>query len=194
VRQKCLMLGAGHTDVKRKLVAETSAPENETKWITLDSNPNANPDVLFELGVIEQVPSWLRVLWMMMTRRGMLPFKSEEFDEIHAYEILEHYGSQGDFKGFFRGFKELWRILKPQGVLIGTCPSWHKHWAWGDPGHKRIITEGTLSYLTREMHATLGTVPTTDYARYVDPCWWKIAFFEHNPETEGLAFAIKKSS
>lgn len=178
MKQKCLMLGAGHSKVQRRFAGPNSAPEEETEWVTLDMNPECKPDVLMNLGDIE------------VGRH--LPFAEGTFDEIHTYEILEHYGTQGNYKGFFTGMKELWRILKPGGLLIGTCPSWNVQWAWGDPGHTRIITEGTLAYLTEEMYEERGKGPATDYGRYVRPCWWKQEFFEHNPDTGGLSFAMSK--
>lgn len=177
-RQTCLMLGAGHTPVHRRLSAPTSASEETTTWVKLDMNPDCKPDILFDLNDIEQGKK--------------LPIQDDSYDEIHAYEVLEHYGHQGDYKGFFTGMFELWRVLKPEGLLIGTCPAWDKHWAWADPGHTRIITEGTLSYLTREQHALLGTNPATDYGRYVHPRWWAICFFEYVENTGGLRWAMRK--
>lgn len=179
------MLGAGHTPLKRKLTAPTSASEEETAWVSLDMNPDAKPDVLFDLSRIER-PWW---------RGGKrLPFADGTFDEVHVYEVLEHYGRQGDYRGFFRGMNELWRVLKQHGLLIGTCPSWNVQWTWGDPGHIRVITEGTLSYLTREMGEEVGKGPATDYRRFVSPCWWKMEFYEHHIESGGLRFAMRKAA
>ena len=49
-----------------------------TDLVTLDVNADHSPDVVHDL---ESVP---------------LPFADETFDEIHAYEVLEHTGAQGD--------------------------------------------------------------------------------------------------
>lgn len=173
---KALMLGAGHSPLARKL---SITEEPVTQWVSLDMNPECNPDVLFNLSRIER--RWL----------NRLPFDNEEFNEIHAYDVLEHYGRQGHYIGFFRGFRELWRILKPRGVLYGICPRFDVDWAWGDPGHTRVITTGTLSYLTREMYDyKLGELPQTDYRRLVRPCWWSISVAE---QTEfGLRFCLRK--
>lgn len=141
-------------------------------------NPDCKPDILFDLNDME--------------RGKKLPVKDNTFDEIHAYEVMEHYGHQGDFKGFFCGMRELWRALKPNGLLIGTCPGWDKFWAWGDPGHTRIISEGTLSYLTKELYLTVGHGPATDYKRYVEPCWWGPEPCAYNEETGGFIFALRK--
>jgi len=137
-----LMLGCGHLREKRL------TPENQTKefqnLVTCDINPSVNPDVLCDLNDIP---------W---------PFQDEEFDEIHAYEILEHLGYQGDYKSFFDHFNELYRILKPGGHLLASVPAWDKQWAWGDPGHRRVITEGTLLFLDQDNYNQPNN-PMTNY-------------------------------
>jgi len=184
VQQKCLMLGSGHTELKRKFYPLSSAPEEETQWVSLDMNPECNPSILFDLGLIEK--------GFKIQKDPGENIIDECFDEIHAYEIFEHYGQQGDFKGFFRGMKELWRVLKPGGFLIGTCPLWNAMWAWGDPGHCRVITYGTLSYLFRDMYKDIGTTAATDYRRYIDPCWWEAAHLQEDEKIGRLLFALKK--
>ena len=166
-RQKALMLGCGHSVVERRVKSETSTPEHLTEWTRLDNNPDCKPDVLFNLDRIEHA-SWLDCV----LRRNRLPFPDDYFDEIHAYEVMEHYGRQGDHIGFFTGMRELWRILKPGGKLLGTCPSYKSVWAWGDPSHRRIISGPTLVWLSRDQYKQLGTTPASDYRTLVDPCWW----------------------
>jgi hypothetical protein len=73
--------------------------------------------------------------------------KSDYWDEIHAYEVLEHLGNQGDAVSFFTQFTELWRILKPGGHLLATTPSRYSAWLWGDPSHRRAILPETLIFL-----------------------------------------------
>lgn len=93
-----------------------------------------------------------------------LPFEDSTFDEIHAYEVLEHLGTQGDFKFFFAQFEDLWRVLKPSGVFIGSVPMWSSQWAWGDPSHKRVITPGTLAFLSQdEYRKQCGVTRMTDF-------------------------------
>lgn len=92
-----------------------------------------------------------------------LPFYDNTFDEIHAYEVLEHIGIQGDFKSFFEEFTEYHRILKPDGMLLATVPKWDNMWAWGDPGHTRIINDGTLIFLDQKNYEQTGKTPMSDY-------------------------------
>ena len=86
------------------------------------------------------------------------------FDEVHAYEVLEHLGTQGDYRSFFAHFYEIWRALKDGGHLFATCPSYKSMWAWGDPSHKRIINAGSLSFLSQEQYELqIGTTAMTDF-------------------------------
>ena len=155
------MLGCGHTKPKRRIAAPTSLPEVETAWTTLDMDPEVEPDVVFNLAHIEV--------------GGKLPFPADTFDEIHAYEVLEHYGSPGNFKGFFTGMQEYWRLLKPGGHLLGTSPAWNSRWAWGDPGHVRVIQEEQFFFLEKQNYVDyLANTSMTDYSKYVRPYWWHV--------------------
>lgn len=93
-----------------------------------------------------------------------LPIEDNTFEEIHAYEVLEHTGQQGDWRFFFAQFSEFWRIMKPGGMLFGTSPSFSSPWAWGDPGHTRIISQQCLIFLVQtEYEKQVGHTPMTDY-------------------------------
>jgi SAM-dependent methyltransferase len=178
---KALMLGAGFFKPERKIVP-VGVEEDPIEWTTLDNNPLCEADIKFDLESIE------RCVYGPMYR---LPIPDETFDEIHAYQVLEHFGKQGDFRGLFSTFRELWRILKPEGLLYGDTPAITSPWAWGDPGHTRIISEQTLSFLTRRAYEELGKTTSTDYRSYVDPCWWLIL---HSAiEGERYAFVLKKT-
>jgi SAM-dependent methyltransferase len=120
--------------------ADYSAP------VTLDLDPTTNPDVLWDLNTLPY------------------PFDSDSFDEIHAYEVLEHCGSQGDWRFFFAQFQELWRILKPGGRLIFTVPAPGSVWVWGDPGHTRAIPPEQMIFLSQaEYEKQVGKTAMTDY-------------------------------
>lgn len=74
-------------------------------------------------------------------------FKENYFDEVHAYEVLEHLGSQGDAVSFFATFSNIHRVLKPNGHLFATVPSRYSPWLWGDPSHRRAILKESLIFL-----------------------------------------------
>lgn len=139
-----LLIGCG-TNKKKQL----AAPETGDEWrdvVTLDMDSNCGPDVVWDLNHLP------------------LPFEDDTFEEIHAYEVLEHFGQQGDWKAFFAQFTEFHRILKPGGRFFGVVPIWDSEWAWGDPGHTRVITPGTLSFLQQKVYEEdVGQSTMTDY-------------------------------
>lgn len=126
-----LLLGCGNDH--RKKVSFKEIPEEWSKdLIKLDMSEHCGADVIHNLNCLPY------------------PFEDNQFDEIHAYEVLEHCGTQGDYVFFFKQFEELHRILKPNGWLIGTCPMWDSPWAWGDPGHTRIISPESFVFLSQK--------------------------------------------
>lgn len=139
-----LLIGCGTR--RTKVATLEGRPSDWTDLVTLDLVPDHKPDVVHDLNVFP---------W---------PFADDTFDEVHAYEVLEHLGIQGDFRRFFRDFSEIWRILKPGGVLVGTSPFWAGSWAWGDPGHTRIISLESLTFLNQSQYERqVGVTPMTDY-------------------------------
>lgn len=142
-----LLLGCGNSRQK-KITFEDIGSEWES-LTTLDIDASCSPDIVHDLNVIA------------------LPFESNAFDEIHAYEVLEHVGKQGDWRFFFDQFAEFWRILKPGGYFIGSCPMWDSPWAWSDPGHTRIISSHSLAFLSQQEYANqVGKTAMTDYRSY----------------------------
>lgn len=141
-----LLLGSGNSTDKR--IRFEGIPDRWTTLITLDSDEGTDPDLVHDL------------------RNMPLPFDDDMFDEIHAYEVLEHCGSQGDWRLFFNQFSEFHRILKPGGFFCATVPMWDSPWAWGDPGHSRVISRQSLLFLCREEYAQVGKSPMTDYRPY----------------------------
>jgi SAM-dependent methyltransferase len=142
-RMAHLLLGCGHSRNRRMGTGE---------WInlvTLDVTENCGADVIHDM---ERLP---------------LPFEDDSFDEVHAYHVLEHQGSQGDAEFFFAQFSDLWRILRPDGLLNAIVPSRTSPWAWGDPGHRRLIQPETLVFLDQSQYADqVGITAMADY-RYL---------------------------
>lgn len=145
-----LMLGCGNRKEKRIWLHDgEQACENLT---TLDVDITCEPNVVFDLNKLPGEP---------------LPFPDDWFDEIHAYDVLEHFGRQGDARAFLGAFQEFWRVMKPGGYFFATTPHWESSWAWGDPGHTRIISAETLMFLSQRQYAEqVGKTPMTDYRRY----------------------------
>jgi hypothetical protein len=163
-----LLIGCGKNHTKK---LHQPMKQAWTKLVTLDMNPDHKPDVLHNL---EAIP---------------LPFEDNTFDEVHAYEVLEHTGKQGDYQFFFAQFYDFWRILKPNGVLCGTSPLPTSPWAWGDPGHTRIISQESFLFLDQMEYAQVGRTEMTDY-RFI----WKGDFscsFTDKAGPDNLAYVLR---
>jgi SAM-dependent methyltransferase len=159
---KELIIGCGTKRDKRLSVDGSKEFQNPVR---LDINEDHKPDVVWDLN---QFP---------------YPFADNEFDEIHAYEVLEHCGTQGDYKFFFAQFSELHRILKPDGHLLATCPSRHSAWAWGDPSHTRVLQPEQLVFLSQaEYEKQVGKTPMSDF-RYIYKADFQPCAYQDDGET-----------
>ncbi len=168
-----LLLGCGSARDRRIPV---NGKEGWTQLVTLDHNPDHAPDVVHDLEVVPY------------------PFDDDTFDEVHAYEVLEHLGGfPGDWRSFCRDFSELWRILKPGGYLAATCPSWRSIWAFADPSHRRVICNGSLVFLSQFQYALqIGRTTMSDFRR-----WYHADFtvasadLETEARGDGFAFVLQ---
>lgn len=162
-----LLIGCGH---RRQKIVRTPAGPDWLSLTTLDFNPDVKPDIVHDLRV------------------RPLPFEPNSFDEIHAYEVLEHFGSQGDFLELFADFSEYWRLLKPNGFFCGTVPAEGTKSQWGDPGHCRTINEMTLAFLSQKAYAEVGKSPMTDY-RWIYKVDFEPVFVQ--VQQESLCFVLR---
>lgn len=138
-----LLIGCG--SARRKLLCDGGRSE-WTSLVTLDINEDHEPDVVHDLN---ELP---------------LPFEDGQFDEIHAYEVLEHTGAQGDYRFFFGQWSEFWRLLKPGGMFFGSVPHWDSPWALGDPSHTRILRPEAFTFLSQpEYDRQVGVTAMSDF-------------------------------
>lgn len=138
-----LLLGCGN---KREKVIASPGHTGWEDLTTLDLDPNCGADIEWDLANLP------------------LPFETESFDEAHFYHVLEHLGQQGDWRTFFQQFSEFYRILKPDGLLCIISPTLTSPWLWGDPGHTRVISSETMTYLDlAEYERQVGKTALTDY-------------------------------
>ena len=164
-KMKSLLIGCGNSRAK-KLYLE-SQPEWVGRLVTMDINPNCGADVVWDLEVLP------------------LPFEDEEFDELGAYDVIEHIGRTGDWRRWFDEFAEFHRILKPGGefgVIVPVQTDW-----FADPGHSRFIHANWFWFLNQQWYAQELEKETaaTDYRWY-----WKknfeVMFMQQNEHHLGV--------
>lgn len=85
-----------------------------------------------------------------------IPFDSDSFDSVSAYDFFEHVprvlgsadGGATRFP-FVELMNEVWRVLKPGGLLYAVTPVYPHKAAFVDPTHVNVLTDGTHEYFTR---------------------------------------------
>lgn len=166
-----LLLGCGND--RRKKCAYASRPDWVLPLVTVDMNPTCGADVVWNL---EQRP---------------LPFEDASFDEIGAFDVLEHIGRQGDWRGYFDEMAEYHRLLKPGGIMYIIVPI--NGDALADPGHTRFFSLNYFGFLNQEFYTKnlAQGRPVTDYRWY-----WKLNFdvlSMDNKENHHLAVILQKT-
>ena len=145
MKRRELLLGCGYQ--RNKLLVPLGTEKEFQNVDTCDINFACNPDFVLNL---EYRTSWLK-------------FPDDSYDEIHAYEFLEHLGQQGDVERFFFDFGECYRILRDGGFLCASVPSRFSPWLWGDPGHRRAILPESLIFLDQTAYRQVGKTAISDY-------------------------------
>ena len=171
--KKELLIGSGYRRFRimdEMGIRNLSTMKNDGEWnnlTTLDIDPNCKPDVIHDLNMFPY------------------PFEDNTFDEIHAYDMMQHIGRQGDIHTFFKQFSELQRILKPNGYVFIGCPKINSIWVWSDPGHCRYIGPNTLQFLSQDYYERerVNKTPATDY-RYIWKGDFKIIYIKEMGELE----------
>ena len=94
-------------------------------WINLDYNKQYKVDVLHDLN------------------KFPYPFKKEEFNYIYTSHVLEH------VEDFVRTLKELFRILKPNGIIHIRVPHFSNGIGYSDLSHKRFFGWFTFEQIVK---------------------------------------------
>lgn len=173
-----LLIGSGHNPIKR--ISDEDGDiyfSDEDNITSIDMNPSCNPTHCLDLNDV--FPN------------GKLPLGDESFDQIHAYNVLEHIGIQGDWKGYFDEFSEYHRILRNNGLFYIIVPIGRDLFA--DPGHKRFFDRNHFSFLCQGFYKKSMDLQSeaTDYRWY-----WKKNFdivFIDEIENHHLAVVLRKS-
>ena len=155
-----LLIGCGHSRVKK--IASLDGNPHWRGLVTLDCYHQCDPDFLADLNAYywhvvrqsEKRAPEIKLVKILDRQHDRLidSFPDSTFDEIHAYEVLEHLGQQGHADSFFNHFSEMWRVLKPGGHLLAHVPSRFSPWLWGDPSHRRAILPETLVFLDQSQY------------------------------------------
>jgi len=158
-----LLLGCGNS--RKKKVCFEGNEEWAEPLVTADINPNCNPQVVLDL----DINFWGKTL----------PWEDDYFDEIGAYDCLEHWGNQGDWRGWFNEMSEYHRILKPEGTMSILIPIGAD--AVADPGHVRFFHQNHFLMLAQDFYdkALAMSLPITDYRWYWKKNFNILALEEH---------------
>ncbi len=170
---KILFLGAGYSTARR-VAPETCGLYRESGWSidtkaqvhTLDNNPATEARLPVDLTQFTTSGRWIVDDFSpdvaLERDPGGWTLPSDAYDEVHAYEILEHLGAQGDVRAFYRQMNEIWRILRAGGAFCGTVPSPRSIWAHGDPGHSRVLSPAVWTFVDRGRYSPTRP-PSSDY-------------------------------
>lgn len=93
-------------------------------YINIDKEEKIDPDIVRDI------------------ERG-LPFNDNIIDKVLCSHILEH------IKELFFVMNEIWRILKPDGILVIKVPPYDFEGAFSDPTHIRVFTPRTFKFFTK---------------------------------------------
>jgi SAM-dependent methyltransferase len=100
--------------------------------------------------------------------REPLPYEDNSVDEIVCLEVLEH------LDNLIFAMNEMWRVLKPEGVLRGKVPKEGGRGAMADPTHKRVFITDTFDYFTGVNRKDASRPSRPRNADYGIKPWYKI--------------------
>lgn len=155
--------------IKTKLsLGAGSEIETGEEWINLD---------MLDLPGIE-------VVWNLVMLP--LPWDDNTFEYIKAKDVIEHLPSHTPdrYEPMIVAFiEDMYRILKPGGVLFIQTPSWKADFLYTDPTHVRGFTKETMDFFD----------PTTDFGKsggFISKAKFKVTAKEL--ENKNLQFTMTK--
>ena len=83
-----------------------------------------------------------------------IPLDDNCADEIHATDFLEHVYNDKRI----HIMTEIWRLLKPGGLLISSTPSTDGRGAFQDPTHYAFWNENSFMYFTNDGYRILYNI------------------------------------
>lgn len=86
-----------------------------------------------------------------------IPLDDNSVDMARAIHVLEHIGKQGDTGAWFHFWQDLYRVLKPEGLLYLESPMWNSVWAWADPSHSRALSPEAFAFLNQDNYRIAGS-------------------------------------
>jgi SAM-dependent methyltransferase len=125
-------------NMKRLLVLDIGPGENPYKplksetVISIDFNKKFSPTKIHDL------------------KKFPWPFKDNTFDKIYASHIIEH------IPDTVRVMEEIYRIAKPNAIVIIRVPHFSSRSAWVNPTHYRAFTIGSFDYFSKDIKEHYG--------------------------------------
>lgn len=188
--QRSLLIGCGRNLTKQ--VQYAGKAEWTGPLTTIDMNPDVKPDYVFDMDAITH-PSHTYSDAPISGPLLRLPFPDDTFDEIGAYNCMEHWGRQGDWRGWFAEMGEYHRILKPGGTMSILVPIGAD--ALADPGHTRFFQQNWFGFLSQafyERNEVIGTC-FTDYRWAWSKDFDILYMEEHGDPKHHLAVVLRKA-
>lgn len=125
---RVLHLGCGRTKTD-----DLALPDGTTV-VTLDADPNLNPDIICTLGL------------------DRIPLPDDSIDVAVAMHVLEHIGQQGQTDAWFFFWEELYRVLRKNGQLHFESPLYSSVWCWADPQHCRALSPTAFLFFDQDSY------------------------------------------
>jgi len=165
--------------------------------ISLDYGFDELPPVLGLLGAMQETgDAPKRSLGACVNGDALrLPFPDHTFDRIICSEVFEHIGDDR------AAMAELHRVLRPDGILAATVPSWFPekvcwqlsaeyHAPLAAGGHVRIYTEGMLN----DRLIDAGFRPEASHRAHAlhSPYWWLKCLIGPTNDTHPLVQAYHR--